>query len=161
MDQIYWVISLIPDSILLQIYYAFIYVGLISYIGSKFFRSFPFKYIPFLGQYPLLSEIGGVALISAGLFCYGGYTTELKWQEKVKQAEAKVVAAEAQSKEANVVIKTKIVKQKQIVHDTQVVIQQEIKEVEKRVDAECKLDPVVPKILNKAAKNPLTLEGDK
>ena len=31
----------------------------------------------------------------------------------------------------------------------------------KLVDAECKLDPVVPKILNKAAKNPLTLEGDK
>ena len=161
MWQIQWMIGLIPAWFLIKLYVIIMTVGAILYFGSKLCSHWPFRLIPFLGQYPLLSEIGGVALISAGLFCYGGYTTELKWQEKVKQAEAKVVAAEAQSKEANVVIKTKIVKQKQIVHDTQVVIQQEIKEVEKRVDAECKLDPVVPKILNKAAKNPLTLEGDK
>jgi hypothetical protein len=85
----------------------------------------------------------------------------MAWRDKVKKVEAELKVAEEKSKEVNVVIQTKIVKQKQIVHDTQVVVQQQIKEVEKRVDAECKLDPVVPKILNKAAQNPLTAEDKK
>ena len=161
MWQIHWAISLIPDSVLILIYYAFIYAGLIGYIGSKFFKRFPFKYIPFLGQYPLLSEVLGITMLSLGLFLYGGYATEMVWREKVAEAEAKVAEAEAKSAVVNTVIKTKIVKEQQIVRDTQVVVQQQIKEVEKLIDAECKLDPIVSKILNKAAKNPLTLEDNK
>ena len=155
MWQLQWMLSLIPDSVLVLIYYTFIGVGLVCYLGSKLFKRFPFKYIPFLGQYPALSEISGVVLLCTGLFLYGGYATEMAWRDKVKKVEEQVKIAEEKSKEVNTVIKTKIVKQKEVIHDTKVVIQEQIKEVEKRIDAECKLDPVVTKILNDAAKNPL------
>lgn len=155
MWQLQWIVSLIPDSVLVLIYYTFISVGLVGYLGSKLFKRFPFKYIPFLGQYPFLAEIGGVVLLCIGLFLYGGYSTELAWREKVRIVEEQVKAAEEKSKEVNTVIQTKIIKQKQVIYDTKVVIQEQIKEVEKRIDADCKLDPVIPKILNDAAKDPL------
>lgn len=147
--------GLIPDSTLILIYYTFIGMGLIGYLGSKLFKFFPFKYIPFFGQYPLLTELSGVVLLCLGLFLYGGHATEMAWRDRVKKVEEQLKDAEDKSKKVNTVIKTKIVKQKEVIHDTKVVIQETIKEVEKRIDADCKLDPVIPKILNDAAKNPL------
>jgi len=92
----------------------------------------------------------------------GSYSNEMAWRMKVAEAQAAVAAAEAKSAEVNTVIQTKIVKQKQIVHDKQIVVQKEIQQVEKQIDAECKLDPVVVKILNEAATNPfLKPAGDK
>ena len=154
MWQIQWVLGLIPDDILIYIYNTFIVIGLIGYIGSKLASKFPFKYIPIIGQYTTICEILGVILLTLGAWCIGGYDVEMAWRDKVKEVEAKVETAKEKSKEANVVIQTKIVKQKEIVHDVQIQVQKEIQIVEKQIDAECKLDPVVPTIHNKAAKNP-------
>jgi hypothetical protein len=154
MWQIQWALSLIPDSVLIYIYHTFILIGLLCYIGSKLASKFPFKYIPILGQYRFISEIVGVILLTLGAWCIGGYDVEMAWRDKVKQVEAKIETAKEESKEANIQIQTKIVKQKEIVHDVQIQVQKEIQVVEKQIDAECKLDPVVPTIHNKAAKNP-------
>jgi hypothetical protein len=154
MWQIQWVLGLIPDDILIYIYNTFIVIGLIGYIGSKLASKFPFKYIPIIGQYTTICEILGVILLTLGAWCIGGYDVEMAWRDKVKQVESKIEVAKEESKEANVIIQTKIVKQKEIVHDVQIQVQKEIQIVEKQIDAECKLDPVVPTIHNKAAKNP-------
>jgi hypothetical protein len=155
MWQIQWMISLIPDSVLIWIYYSFISAGLIGYIGSKLFKRFPFKYIPFLGQYPFLSELLGVVLLSLGLFLYGGLATELAWRAKVAEAQAKVEEVKKESDQANADL-VQVRKQKQkVVKEYYATVHETIKEVEKKIDADCKLDPVVPKILNEAASNPL------
>jgi hypothetical protein len=154
MWQIQWVLGLIPDDILIYIYNVFIVIGLIGYIGSKLASKFPFKYIPIIGQYTTICEILGVILLTLGAWCIGGYDVEMAWRDKVKQVESKIEVAKEESKEANIIIQTKIVKQKEIVHDVQIQVQKEIQIVEKQIDAECKLDPVVPTIHNKAAKNP-------
>jgi hypothetical protein len=90
-------------------------LGLVGYIGSKFFKTFPFKYIPFLGQYPLLSEIVGVVLLSLGAFLYGGYATEMAWRDKAKQLEEQVKLAEQQSNNKNVEIQEKIVEKTKVI----------------------------------------------
>jgi hypothetical protein len=81
----------------------------------------------------------------------------MHWRLKVAEVQAKLDAAEAKSNSVNAQVQTKIVVQKQIIHDRQVVVQKEIQTVEKRIDEECKLDPVIPKILNDAAVNPTTI----
>jgi hypothetical protein len=90
-------------------------LGLVGYIGSKLFKRFPFKYIPFLGQYPLLSEIVGVVLLSVGAFLYGGYATEMAWRDKAKQLEEQIKLAEQQSNNKNVEIQEKIVEKTKVI----------------------------------------------
>jgi hypothetical protein len=159
MWQVQWVLSLIPDAMLVFIYYSFFTVGIFFYIGSKIAGTFPFKFVPIIGQYKSLTELLGVLLLAVGAWFLGGYEIEMAWRDKVKQVEAKVEVAKKESKEANVVLQTKIVKQKEIVHEVQIQIQKEIQLVEKQIDAECKLDSVIPTIHNKAAKNPFSIVG--
>ena len=156
MWQFQWMMSLIPESLLLWVYYAFISVGLVAYIGSKFFKRFPFKYIPFLGQYPLLSELLGIASLCLGLFLYGGYSVEMAWRDKVKEVEAKVEVAKKESEAANTKLETKIKQKEKVRVEYYAQIKERIVEKEKLIDAKCELDPEVTKLINAAATNPMT-----
>ena len=86
---------------------------------------------------------------------WGGAGVTAMYEEKIRDIKEKIALAAEQSKEANAKIETKIVVKKQVIHDTKVVIQKELVESAAKIDAECKLDPSVPVILNKAAKNPV------
>jgi len=156
MWQLQWMLSLIPESLLLWIYYTFITAGLVAYLGSKLFKRFPFKYIPFLGQYPLLSELAGVALLCLGLFLYGGYAVEMAWRDKVAQVEAKVEEAKKESQEANTKLETKSKEKQKVRVEYYAQIKERIVEKEKLIDAKCELDPEVAKLVNAAATNPMT-----
>jgi len=156
MWQFQWMLGLIPENLLLWIYYASIIVGLVAYIGSKFFKLFPFKYIPFFGQYPLLSELVGVALLCAGLFLYGGYATEMAWRDKVAEVEAKVEVAKKQSEEANTKLEIKSKEKQKVRIEYYNTVKERIVEKEKIIDAKCELDPEVAKLINAAATNPMT-----
>lgn len=154
MWQFEWMLSLIPDSLLIWIYYAFIIAGLTCYIGSKFFKRFPFKYIPFLGQYPTLAELGGVALLCLGSFLYGGYVVETAWHNRVKDIEAKVEEVKKESDEANTKLEAKRKEKQKVRVEYYTTVQERIVEKEKLIDAECKIDPIVLKLHNAAAANP-------
>lgn len=78
----------------------------------------------------------------------------MSWREKVAEVEAKVAAAEAKSKDANVVIQKVYVDKIKVITDTKIVIQKEIVEKEKIIDAQCVVAPDALNILNEAAKNP-------
>ena len=94
-----------------------------------------------------------IALI-AGIF-FEGYNFALSdYRAKVKEFEGKVAIAQQQAKDANSKIETKIVERVKVVKDTQYVIQEKIKEVEKKIDAECKVTPEAIDILNEAARTP-------
>jgi hypothetical protein len=156
MWQFQWMVGLIPDDMLIWIYYTFIAVGAVAYMGSKLFKWFPFKYIPFLGQYPLLIELVGVALLCAGLFLYGGYATEMSWRDKVKEVETKVEIAKKESAEANTKLEAKSKEKQKVRIEYYNTVKERIVEKEKIIDAKCELDPEVPKLINAAAKNPMT-----
>jgi hypothetical protein len=156
MWQFQWMLSLIPESLLLWVYYAFISVGLVAYIGSKFFKRFPFKYIPFLGQYPLLAELLGIASLCLGLFLYGGYAVEMAWRDKVSEVEAKVEIAKKESEEANTKLEAKSKEKQKVRIEYYNTVKERIVEKEKLIDAKCELDPEVPKLINAAARNPMT-----
>ena len=147
-------LSFIPDSVLQFAILSVLGVGLVLYVIGLLLGFFPA-----FNVYKEPIRILATLLIVAGVYGEGSYANEMSWRAKVKEAEEKVRLAAEQSKEVNTVIETKIVKQKQIVHDVQVQIQKEIQVNEKIINAECKLDPVVVKILNNAATNPFNQTG--
>lgn len=144
-----WFLNFIPDSILQLAILSVLGAGAALYVFGLFINFFPPLY-PYKEAIRILATV----LIVCGVYGYGSYANEMSWRAKVKEAEEKVRLAEEQSKKVNTVIETKIVKQKQVIHDVQVQIQKEIQVNEKLIDAECKLDPIVIRILNQAATNP-------
>jgi hypothetical protein len=71
--------------------------------------------IPFIYQYRMPAQVLGIALLVLGVYWRGGYAVEQEWRERVAAVEARVAAAEAQSKEENTKIVTKVVTQTQVI----------------------------------------------
>ena len=147
MSQISWMISLIPDSVLIWIINIMILAGITGIVAGWLGR-----WIPFYGTYAKLLKPLGIVLLVFGIYCRGGYDTEMAWRDKVTKLEDQVKESEAKSKETNTVIQKVYVDRVKKVKEVQVVIRERIKEVEKRIDAECKVAPEAVSILNDAAK---------
>jgi hypothetical protein len=148
MWQLGWIISLIPDSLIIWVIDGMLLTGLIATVVGFFI-----KFIPFVNSYRLPIQLLGIVLLSAGLFFKGGYSTEMIWRERVAEAEKKIAEAEAKSAKTNTVIQKVYVDKVKIVKDTQYVIQERLKEVEKIIDKECRVAPEAIDIHNAAAKN--------
>jgi len=146
MGQFTWMFSIIPDAVLNWVYWFIIALGVTGMFAGWFG-----KFIPMYGRYIGFIKPVGIALVILGVWLRGGYDTELAWRTKVAEAEAKVVAAEAKSKETNTVIQTQYRDKVKTVKEVQVVIQERIVKEAAQMDAECKVDSSAISILNQAA----------
>ena len=54
-------------------------------------------------------------MLLAGVYFKGGYATEMIWRDKVKEVEAKLAAAEAESKKETVKIVERVVKKTEVI----------------------------------------------
>ena len=149
MSQIGWMLSFIPDSLFVWIYYILTIAGVGLYIASKLV-----KWIPMMGQYKLPAELVGVVLLVVGSYLFGSYGTEMAWRDKVKEIEAKVKVAEEQSKQVNTVIETKVVTKIKVVKENVYVNREIIKEVAgKQLDASCSLPKSTVSLHDSASRN--------
>ena len=149
MSQVSWMISLIPDSILIWVYYLLLFTGFGLYIASKLI-----KWIPLMGQYKVPAELIGVVLLVVGSYFYGGYGVEMSWRDRVKELEAKVKAAEEQSQKVNTVIEEKVVYKTKVIKENVYVNREIIKEVAgKQLDASCTLPNSTVSLHDSASRN--------
>lgn len=145
-----WMLSFIPDALLELAIITVIIAGVCLYlvgIGMVLYRP--------LVMYKEPAKILGTVLMVAGVYFYGSYDTEMTWRKKVEEVQAKVAEAEKVSEDTNKKLAAKSKEKQKVRVEYYTRVQERIKEVEKQIDAECKLDPAVPKILNDAAKNPV------
>jgi len=106
MWQIMWLLSLLPD----WVYHLITIAGVLGLIAA-----WVLKFIPFVSTYRLPIQVGSVIAVLFGVWMEGGIVNEAKWQARVKELEEKVAVAEAQSKETNTKIVTKVITKTQIV----------------------------------------------
>jgi hypothetical protein len=111
------------------------------------------RWIPFFSAYARLLKPIGIVLLVVGVFLKGGEANELGWRAKVAELEAKVAASEQKSKDANKKLDSAIKAKTKTIKEVQVVIQERIKLVEQKIDADCKIDREAIEILNDSAKN--------
>jgi hypothetical protein len=146
-------LSFVPDSLLYWIVNTILVVGAIGSFLSFFVLHKILNKFPALAPYHLLIQIVSIVLLVAGVYLKGGYGVEMAWRERVADLEAKIKVAEEQSSTANDQIRTVVKEKIKVVKEVQVVVQERIKEVEKKIDAECKVDSEAINIINDAAKN--------
>ena len=149
MNQLHWMVSLIPDAILNAIYLVVILAGITGVAAGWLAR-----WIPFYGNYAKFLKPLGVVLMILGVYLKGGYDTEMAWRAKVDEAQSKVAQAEQASQDLNKQLEEEKKKKQKVRVEYYNTVKTQIKEVEKIIDAECRLDPRVNEIINKAATNP-------
>jgi len=149
MGQLGWMLSLIPDSIFVWIYYVMLTLGVGLYVASKLVT-----WIPLMGQYKLPAELVGVVLLVVGAYFYGGYGVQAAWQARVAELEAKVKAAEEQSQKVNTIIQERVVTKIKVVKENVYVNREIIKEVAgKQLDASCSLPKSTISLHDSASRN--------
>lgn len=149
-----WMLWWVPDSFLTWVIHAILVGGAIGTFLSFFLLHRIVRWFPALAPWHLLIQIISVALLVGGVYFKGGYDTEASWRAKVKEAEAKVAIAEQQSEKLNEDLKVEQKKKQKVRVEYYNTVKTQIKEVERQINAECKLDPKVNELINKAAKNP-------
>ena len=142
-----------PDSLLFYFVNIIFVTGAVSSFLSFFVLHRILNKFPSLAPYHLLIQIVSAVLLVSGIYFKGGYGVEMEWRAKVSELEAKVQAAEEKSKQANADLEKTRKEKVKVDKDVQVVIKERIKTVEKRIDADCKVDPEAINIINDAAKN--------
>jgi hypothetical protein len=105
-----WILHFLPDALILWICNIVLLAGILLTAAAFFIRR-----IPVINQYRTPAQVLGIALLVIGVYWRGGYAIEMEWRERVAEVEARVAAAEAQSKEENVKIVTKVVTKIQVV----------------------------------------------
>lgn len=148
-----WMLSFVPDSLLIWIVNTILIIGAIGSFLSFFVLHKILNKIPALAPYYLLIQVVSAVLLVAGIYFKGGYDVEASWRDKVRVAQEKAALAEAQAKEANTKLDAEVKKKQKIVKENTIVYRDRIREVEKIIDKECKVAPEAIDIHNAAAKN--------
>ena len=112
MTQIYWMLELIPESVLLWLYYTALTAGIIMLAAGWLV-----KWLPGISNYKSLIQLAGVVLTAGSLYLLGGYSTEIMWRTRVAEMQAKVDAAKVASESANTVVEEKVITKTKVIKE--------------------------------------------
>ena len=140
-----WILSYLPT----WIFYAIVVLGILGVIAS-----YVLSMVPLVNQYKIPLQVVSIVVIAFGVFIIGGVENELSWQAKVKELEAQVAVATAKSNETNTVVQQKVITKIQIVKQQVEVVKKEIEVQKEYINADCKVNPIVIDLYNKAVAEP-------
>ncbi len=129
-----WLLHLLPDSFLIYVINGICIAGAVATVLGFFLG-----WVPFVGRWKLPLQLLGIALLVAGVYFKGGYSTEMEWRARVAEVEKKVAVAEAKAKEANTKVQEKIVTKIVKIKEKAEVTKENIRRNREKINAECKL----------------------
>jgi NADH:ubiquinone oxidoreductase subunit 6 (subunit J) len=141
MWQIMWMLNLLPDVI----WHLLLIISLVTIAFTYFLRM-----IPFVGANSVQLRFAAIAILVLTVWMEGGIANEAKWQERVRELEAQVAAAEKAAAEANGKIETVYVDRVEVVKEVQYVVRKEIEQAANELDANCRIPPRAIELLNQA-----------
>ena len=139
-----WILEWLPN----WIFYGILLIGLIGFLITYLLKFIP---IPALYMYRAPIQIVSVIFIVIGVYMAGSIANNEAWETKVKEVQAKLAEAEAQSAKETVRIVEKVVVQQKVVRERgQNIVQYVDREVVK-YDNKCEIPPPFVDALNQAA----------
>lgn len=146
-----WILSWLPN----WIFYGIFFAGLLGLLAT-----YVMKFIPFVYVYRTPIQAISVLAIAIGTYMSGAISNEEAWQNRVKEMEAKVAAAEIESQKENVKIVERVVKKTEyITRKGQDIVKYVDREVVKydtkfMPSGQCELPEEFIKALNDASEPP-------
>lgn len=139
-----WIINWLPEFVVHLIFLA----GIVGTIAG-----FVLGFIPFVSKYKLPIQIISLLLLSLGVYLEGGLAEKAKWELRVKEMEAKVAAAQAESQKTNVQIVEKIVTEKEFIKVKGAKVVEYIDREVKVLDSNCTVPEVAIQAHDMSASN--------
>lgn len=96
-----WVLQFLPDALLEFIIYAILGLGLVATVVSLIFINPLLKFLPSIAGTYRIIQLVSVLVFLLGVYLWGGYSTEMRWRERVNEMQDRVRVAEAQAVAAN------------------------------------------------------------
>lgn len=157
-----WLLSFLPDSLLLYIINTILIVGAVGSFLSFFVLHKILNKFPSLAPYHLLIQIVSAVLLVAGIYFKGGYSVEMEWRSKVTELEAKLEEVKKESAKVNTVVETKIITKTKIIKEkADTIIQYVDRPVLQEFDQKCPLPKDVIDIHNEAARLNKSIEDSR
>lgn len=142
MWQIMWMLGLIPDVV----WHLLLIISVVTIAFTYFLRM-----IPFVGANAVQLRFAAIAVLILTVWMEGGIANEAKWQERVRDLEAQVAAAEKAAVETNAKIETVYVDRVEVVKEIQYVVRKDIERAATELNAVCRIPPRAVDLLNQAA----------
>ena len=139
-----WIINWLPEFVVHLIFLA----GIVGTIAG-----FVLGFIPFVSKYKLPIQIISLLLLSLGVYLEGGLAEKAKWELRVKEMEARVAAAQAESQKTNVQIVEKVVTEKEYIRLKGQKVTEYIDREVKVYDSNCTVPEVAIKAHDMSAAN--------
>ena len=149
-----WLLHFLPDSLLAFIVDAVLLAGVLATLITCFLLKHLIRLVPTLAPHVKIAQIASVLLLLSGVYFKGGYSSEMAWRERVREMEARVAAAEAESKQANVKLEKKSAEKVKVIQGRQVVVKQYIDREVTKYDNQCVIPEAFVKAHNQSAEAP-------
>ena len=144
-----WLLDLFLSSIPSWAWLAGGVAGLVIFLLSGIL-----SHVPSLGIYAkLIKPISGIVTLAC-VFMYGGAGVQAMWEEKVRVAQEEADKKAAQAEQLNKDLDRERKKKAEVRIEYRDRIKTEIQIQREVIDKDCRIDPKVPELLNKAATNP-------
>jgi len=145
MWQLSWILSLIPEWILVTLIHGTVVVGLVlTFCGGLL------KFIPVINPYAAIAKQIGIVLLVIGVFFEGGLAVEQSYRARIAEMQAKIKEAEIQSVKLNEKLAYEVSKNKELIKEK---VNRNAKDIEAKreaINAECKLSDDAWVLYNRA-----------
>ena len=145
MWQLSWILSLIPEWILVTLIHGTVVVGLVlTFCGGLL------KFIPVINPYAAIAKQIGIVLLVIGVFFEGGLAVEQSYRARIAEMQAKIKEAEIQSVKLNEKLTVEVSKNKELIKEK---VNRNAKDIEAKreaINAECKLSDDAWVLYNRA-----------
>lgn len=137
-----WILSITPD----WVFHAILIAGILGTIAG-----FVLGFVSVIKQYIIPIRIISIVLLTFGLFMEGALIDNQTWQLRVKDVEAKMAKAEAESAQANTKIVEKVAQKVAKQHEKTLIVKQYIDREVTKYDSQCVIPQEFIKAHNDAA----------
>ena len=145
MWQLSWMLSLIPEWILVTLIHGTVIVGLVlTFCGGLL------KFIPVINPYAAIAKQIGIVFLVIGVFFEGGLAVEQSYRARIAEMQAKIKEAEIQSVKLNEKLTVEVSKNKELIKEK---VNKNAKDIEAKreaINAECKLSDDAWVLYNRA-----------
>lgn len=148
-----WLLHFLPDSLLAFIVDAILIGGVLATVLTCFLLKHVIRLVPALAPHVKIAQIASILLLLSGVYFKGGYSSEMAWRERVREMEAKVAQAQAESQAANDKLNTAGKEKVKVIREKGVIIKQYIDREVTRYDNQCVIPREVVRAHNAAAEN--------
>lgn len=139
-----WILNFIPLWIVHAVFSISVALFLATYFLTK---------LPFISTYAKIIRPVSFALMLGMIWYEGGLSNQAAWEARVKEMQAKVAKAEAESLEANKKLNSKVIKKIDLVKGTTNENIKIVREIVSKNDSKCELSNAFVVLHNSASQN--------